>query len=221
MRIEPNLFTALTEPRLNDNNLVLWLTDNGKTNSLWRDYSGKNNHGTVFGAGTPPSATPGALGYLFDGVDDYVTISNFNYIGNTSISLSIWIKTSSNSETITRFGTGITSRYLYLYINSTGSIVSYLRNSVFSFQTPSINNNLFHHIVYVYNGTSETIYIDSIKYASNNEISLGSIADGYIGSTSAGEWFNGSMDEVKIWNRELSASEIARLFNSTRGKFGV
>jgi len=100
MRIEPQIDSGRREPRINDNNLLLWLNDNGKTASNWYDQSGKNNHGLVYGAGTPPPATPGALGYDFDGVDDYVNVGNnasLNF-GTGDFTISAWVQVSSIAE---------------------------------------------------------------------------------------------------------------------------
>jgi len=80
--------------------LVLWLTDSGKGASVWQDSSGAGNHGTVYGATTPPAATPGALGYTFDGVDDYIDISHDFTATVTGITLGAWVNAKATSNLI-------------------------------------------------------------------------------------------------------------------------
>lgn len=76
--------------------------------------------------------------------------------------------------------------------------------------------NQWTHVAYVYDGTAFTIYVDGVNdsisvvttpYYEKRNLYLGS---GY----NSGDYFNGSMDEVLIFNRALSETELSALFTS-------
>lgn len=232
MRIEPKLIDARTEPRLNDNNLVLWLNDNGKTNSMWRDYSGKNNHGTVYGAGTPPPATPGALGYTFDGLDDYIDVGNNASLNITNaITISAWIKGVVNSQfygIISKDKYTVPASRSYSFVISDTNKLRLFLGSDASSTINSINNvpnNAWTHVVGTFDGTTEKLYINGAfdNSISSIPITLSSVSViiGAINPATPAYFFNGSIDEVRIYNRALSQGEISNYFGKTRKFYGV
>lgn len=233
MRIEPKLIDARTEPRLNDNSLVLWLNNNGKTNSMWRDYSGKNNHGTVYGAATPPAATPGALGYTFDGVDDYVDVGNALSLNITqAITISAWIKSTSvtGNAVIVGKSTPTVAEPFYIYTLQRSGTSIKLVLSIGGVRIEKLEGvvsiGTWYYIVGVYNGSYMNIYINGVQngtaQAQTGSINTNSI-NVNIGRFLAdnSDYFSGSIGEVRIYNRALSQAEITSLFNLERGKYGV
>jgi VCBS repeat-containing protein len=92
----------------------------------------------------------------------------------------------------------------------------------------SVNDGIWHHVAVTYDGTNERFYLDGVlqgsrvvgqvAYAPNYKYSLG------VGRTTYwpddnGTWypFNGSLDEVRVWNRARSAAEIASSWNKSLG----
>jgi hypothetical protein len=78
----------------------------------------------------------------------------------------------------------------------------------------------------MYNGTANTLktYLDGVLVDSRTGITgdlIGNSNPMYIGATNnrAGNW-NGYMDVVQIWDRELSELEVFKLFEAYRGRFG-
>jgi len=241
MRIEPQIDSGRSEPRINDNNLVLWLNDNRKTASNWYDQSGKNNHGIVYGAGTPPPATPQTLGYLFDGVDDYVDAggnSFFTKITGEIITISLWGKSNDVTQTgktlITK-PTGATpgANYGIRLLSTTGNIGFYFTNNVTQYIIYSTGIKLSSSWTHIYasfkfgDPTSILVYINGVPISSSwigdaSTIPQSASTPLIIGAfSSIVDFFNGSIDEVRIYNRALSASEIKRLYERTRILFGV
>ncbi len=83
----------------------------------------------------------------------------------------------------------------------------------------SFTPNQWHHIVFTYNGTILTPYIDGIAgpSASSDLIPGSSTRNLELGRMSnVGSFWNGSLDEVRIYNRVLSASEVRASFNAGR-----
>ena len=86
-----------------------------------------------------------------------------------------------------------------------------------------INDTSWHHVAVTYDGTNITLYLDGVNISSKGAPAslLASSADLIIGAaTSSGtnnttsSWFNGTIDEVAVWNRSLTANEIANHYNT-------
>ena len=71
----------------------------------------------------------------------------------------------------------------------------------------------WHHIAYTYDGTNNTIYIDGVnKGTSTTAHQTGSIGKVYLGTwTPNYDILNGSLDDVRVYNRALSSTEITTL----------
>ena len=92
-----------------------------------------------------------------------------------------------------------------------------------------VTNNVFHHIVVTFSTTNGVrIYVDNSQDGTSNNTtanhssssglqpSIG--ADNTAGSVSTWiNWFLGAIDELALWNRELSSSEVSQLYNSGLG----
>jgi hypothetical protein len=225
------------------NGLVGWWPFNGNAN----DESGNGNHGTVNGATLTADRFGNAnMAYGFDGVDDWITISNLvtsNISG--SYSVSIWLNSINNSlvfdghEVISdrdansfdfkfRIIFGISQMpYLsdtYLQTCSNGNTIC---SEVIS-TLPIINN--WHNYVITYNhisnefsGYKSGILIQtnsSVGFCSGNrQINLGrSISPSYPNGCS---YFEGKIDDIGIWNRALTACEIQDLYHAQLGSQAI
>ena len=86
--------------------------------------------------------------------------------------------------------------------------------------TTSINDGIWHHVVGVREGTSFEIYLDGVLEASSTisaSIDFGNDGNLYFGkyTETAGGYFNGTIDEARIYDRALSYGEIAWLAGRT------
>lgn len=87
----------------------------------------------------------------------------------------------------------------------------------------SINNNIWHHLVGTYDGSTVKLYIDGTSAGSTAEAGTGviyyqpgGIAIGRDGDN-PGKYFSGLIQDVRIYNRALSDSEINTLYKLTGG----
>jgi hypothetical protein len=115
-----------------------------------------------------------------------------------------------------------------IWMTSSGQIQAGFESSSGSnkFVTSSLkyNDGLWHYAVVTYSGTSLTLYLDGVKISN---LSTSSTPDKTgtqplrIGanSLSLNDFFVGEVDEVRVWNRALSASEVVGQYNS--GTFSV
>jgi Concanavalin A-like lectin/glucanases superfamily/Purple acid Phosphatase, N-terminal domain/Dockerin type I domain/Glycosyl hydrolase family 26 len=119
-----------------------------------------------------------------------------------------------------------TIRKLFEIFFSSGAIQIVLQNSTTNVGNntavfiKNLNNSQWHHAVWVSNSSGQFIFVDGILYINDPRTTPTSItlntANIGVMETSAGyqRYFNGTIDELMIWNRSLSAAEVAKLYNS-------
>ncbi len=172
------------------------------------DETGVNN-GTLLGGVDCTVAGIDGMGCGFDGVDEYVGVLKApdTY---TSYSVSVWFKTNVIDNTYRELIGAGSAHYLELY---NGGIMSYTSGTA----TPSlwcynkVNVSTWHHVVLTFNGTHKVIYLDGSdcsSVATNGSIILGNFAIGRQSYGTNGRYFNGTIDEVKFFDRALSIEEV-------------
>lgn len=170
---------------------------------------------------------PGIIntGYNFIGnssinIGNDISLSNLGYGGN-NFTFSVWFKTlidNTDGAFIARDGGGANQNQYHFSLTTGGSIrfavgTTSSLNSIGS----GYNDGNWHNAVGVYNGTSY-VYIDGAPlgigtngtYTYNTDTKIGSR---FVTSTD----FNGTLDEIGIWNRTLSLDEIVELYNNGTG----
>jgi len=109
-------------------------------------------------------------------------------------------------------------------MESDGSLNFKIRNTSLNTQTVSAGGlselNTWIHVVGVYNSTDIILYINGIQNNTNTQ--TGNVTNGtalplLANSGDSGDKFlEGSLDEIRIYNRSLSSAEITEIFNSGR-----
>ncbi len=184
------------------------------------DSSGNSNNGRAyFGANTVAGGRFGRAG-SFDGTS-YIYVPHNSSINPTnSITVAAWAR--SNTSTWNNYTMFVSKRnafvlgpqsgtklmYFYVYVNNGWRIASF---------TPTFDITLWHHYAGTYDGTNVKLYIDgapvaSTTYAGNINTDTGPL---YIGKDDGySRQFNGLLDEVAIFNRALSDTEVLALSSS-------
>jgi len=162
----------------------------------------------------------------FDGADDYINITQSQSLvpGNT-LAVEAWIKPNTVApaeQTILRKG----SSYLLRLKGSNLSALAYTSGSWRPYKdVPNIiSAGEWTHVAFTYNGTNFKYYKNGIDVTPEIIVMSGAINDTSAGSfviSQNGLVFNGSMDEVRIWNRSLSQAEIQQHYYSNVAKYGV
>ncbi|MCX6792865.1 MAG: prepilin-type N-terminal cleavage/methylation domain-containing protein [Candidatus Falkowbacteria bacterium] len=199
-----------------------WKFDEGSGTTAI-DSSGNSNTGTWSGAGIHySSGKTGIYAGQFNGINN-INISNSSNLNNRSITVMGWIKitNTSNWMLILKNDYPNTGTY-YIYSDGPGNGVrwtifdSVRYDAVYS-SDPVINT--WNHYAGVANASlnSMTLYVNGVPRASTSNASVGiSSANIVIGSFAGSYFTNGSIDDVRIYNRALSAAEILALYNSTK-----
>lgn len=78
--------------------------------------------------------------------------------------------------------------------------------------TTNLLNGSWHHVATTFDGTTRRIYLNGVQVAQDAPGANGATAANFrIGSTNNGEFFNGALDDVAIYNNALSATEVQSL----------
>jgi hypothetical protein len=212
------------------NGLVAWYPFTGNAN----DESGNGNNGTINGA----TLTEDRLGntnkaYSFDGVNDQMEILNQN--NSTNLTISIWLSINSYGSAIQSldFSTiimksnhwasvngysmllnrdinNVNSRGIYLYIAGSAPYIF-----PFNWQI----NQWYHLVLTINNGNAE-LYINNNLINSYSNVAAIPQNNGNLvlanGNTQvpASYLFPGKLDDIGIWNRALTETEITKLYKS-------
>jgi len=225
----PHLYSAGNNKRLLDQaqGLVLYLPFDEGTGTIAYDYSGNNNYGTLYNG---PQWVDGKVGKAlsFDGVDDYVNISNSNnpdsslrYILRgadlaSPFTIILWKNSQApitNNYWIGRVGwtngIDLDCRFLLFDTNNNGYSINFTcTHNRWEFIASSWDKNLMK------------------AYLNGNQIGtrsfMGPLRDNsypiQIGGQTGVTWYfaNGTIDEVRIYNRALSDEEIKALYEATK-----
>jgi hypothetical protein len=206
------------------NGLVGWWPFNGNAN----DESGNGNNGTVNGAAlTLDRFNNTNSAFNFDGLDDYIQglnpLSNLtsNYSISCYVNISSWqgglfIHVGIDQNAFTRNGFGFGYGNTQAVFN--GQNLLGLLSNVAWYQSGYQFSNLstWYHIVIVRNLNTLSYYVNGILVGSNLITTIVPPSNSlFFGSGSAlYANFNGKLDDIGIWNRALTQTEITALYTS-------
>jgi hypothetical protein len=191
--------------------------------TTWFDLSGSGNNGTLVNGVGYSSDNLGSL--VFDGVDDFINL-NFPFTQSSSansytIVMGAKLSTTSGSRRQLwssdnggfdwSFGAGDGTRFIIF--SGENSYTGRLQDTNWHIFTAQWSSSF---------GTR--LYIDNVLDISTANISY----DSSISSTTSigrnpgfGEYWNGNVSFVQLYNRALTASEIAQNFNALRSRYGI
>jgi hypothetical protein len=190
------------------------------------DSSGNANHGTIDGAAHVAGRFGKAL--RFDGVDDRVLIARSSTLEPAAVTVEGWVR-SATSPGVARYivaqGARTCEAASYgLYTGIGGGLAFYVSTnnatlfSVSPAAPATIWDGAWHHVAGTYDGAAVRLYVDGVQVGGGTPttIPIGyglPSPDGLLGSFGGTcdpqLAYGGDLDEPRIWQRALSAQEIA------------
>ena len=199
-----------------DANLQARYTFEGNANDV---ASGTAQNGTLVNGAT--YVTDGTRGQVLslDGVNDYVQISG-TFSNPSEVTIGGWVNLAS--------GTGrkefiSLSDRVHIALDDTGGVKGSIQVGASSWI--DLNSNQFiagtgwHHVMYSYSDSTNThsLYIDGVQVATAtvaSSVYWTGATDTYIGRHPSNGWYpNAMIDDVRIYNRVLTATEVSTLAN--------
>ncbi|MBU1667901.1 LamG domain-containing protein [bacterium] len=207
----PTPITPIAEYRFDE---CFWNGTTGEVN----DSSGNDLHGTAKnGLNTTPDGKIERSG-LFDGTDDYIDLgNNFNPENSDTWSVSVWFKSKTTNGT-------------QIIYNKENLYEAAVMNGYFMYafkpywawgNSFPVVPDTWYHAVITYDGVQQKVYKDGVEVYSRNQTgNIGSNTNklliGARGSNTPHSFFNGNIDEFKIYNNTLSASQIKKMYDNEK-----
>lgn len=212
---------------LNNNLLAYYNFNDISGNAL--DSLGISN-GTVYGA---TQGVTGKIGtaYRFDGTNDEVIVNSsyMQVVNETNVSISMWVWSNKTSTTVYAISKSSDSagrqNYAIRQENewwNARTTQSNLGGIVANDSTTQVNTGAFQHVVYRRNDTYLSIWVNGVvagifAYDGTHYGQATNWTIGNRGDPSSAQFFNGTIDEIGIWNRSLTDAEITQLYNGGTG----
>lgn len=213
----------------------LWSFDGADLTDKIYDRSSTANHGYLYNAATTSSKVSGAIGQgiTLDGVDDFVGIpssSNYNF-GSSDFAVSWWeyrTNNASSTAAIVRdntnlpsfaFGLSNAGSTLGVYITSNGTAWDIANNKSLG----SVTQNTWNHFLVTRSGSTFTTYKNGAQtdtWTSSGTIKTSSsqlLFGQYVSNSTT--YFAGRLDDVRVYNKAVTASELKNLYNMGRADF--
>lgn len=220
--VQVNLSHALKNGRINAlydipsaGLIAAWHFNENTGTSALDSIAGHN--GVISGASWVAGIRGSAL--QFDGVDNHVLVSKagFNPVGG-SISFSFWFRLNAVGDN----GTFIYQNVKYIVsIDAQGrpgfALYTPVWKSLNSGYTNRVLDTDWHHVAMTYDGSMMKLYLDGLlrTYTTNTGNLQASAGDVYIGKQSSINPFKGTIDEMLVYDRALTDSEVLQIFGST------
>ncbi|GAB3902391.1 hypothetical protein GCM10028803_28990 [Larkinella knui] len=204
------------------------------------DVSGNNNHVILVDNPTFVTDRKGKANSAIqlDGQNDYFFMAENSTLRPASLSISIWIKPITVDRWMqiynkSRFSDGANEMYSSLIRPNVGAAGIVINTDIkqnsncqgglgwqtFTF-TSGLQLNTWHHVVMTYSGRSARMYFDNVLLYTTENLPKNTIDECIGGDLKFGaqalnipNYFYGSMDDIRIYKRALTPSEVQTLYN--------
>ena len=191
------------------------------------DRGSAGSNATLSGTKT----TPGIIGQAmnFDGVNDYGSFTAIDDPNGTSLSIEAWVRPTAIGGVYVITGADEGNPILMCRINAAGTAFMWARGSngldAQAAGTTAMTANNWYHIACTWNtsGKVATVYLNGVNEGSSTNSSIVNVPSGltHMGVASRSgspfeSYFKGDIDELRIYNRVLTATEVAEHYKAGR-----
>ena len=205
------------------NGLVAWWKLNGDANNAIGSPNGVITNATP----TTNSAGQSNMAYAFNGSNASINSASAYGMSSTNASISLWVynPTAANSGAFIKvgnasngYGIGIGTTY-FDNASGAGTKLILLYENVRWITTSTNIGTGWHHIVMVIDGSGvPTAYLDGVSagtYAGTAALTpTTSVAIGSSLPIATNRYFNGAIDDVRLYNRALPLADILTLYSA-------
>ena len=202
--------------------------------SSWLDLSGNGNHAPLSNGPTFSSDNAGSI--VFDGVDDYIEINDF-LPNNNDFTVTFWLNYSSNNASYPYKGIVFTYDTSWngwgIGTGSGGYVRSWVNDGAGGGKNWILLSAIYDAwhlftLTYTYSTGTQRFYLDTTYYGQDSFLDTVSPSHlqiargGQTSSTQLNSYRNlqCKISHFSIYNKALSADEVRRNYNATRGRYG-
>lgn len=197
---------------------------------LQADYGWTITDGGLQSPDCAPERPVGNRGIYFDGVNDFVEIPNdpnLAFNDNDAFTVSAWVKAQQQDYQIvmTQTAGGPGPQFVWYLVITANNAVQFGTNNTavgpwHNLNTTNgiINQNEWNHITLVYDNNQKWIYLNGTEVANGSDAHSGTgdaASRIYIARGSLGNYFNGQVDEIKIFNTALTPTQVQANLTAT------
>lgn len=194
-----------------------WKLDEASGNAI--DSSGQGKTGTPTGTTTVSNCKRSGC-RSFNGTSDRITSSSFTGLGSSNRSVSVWFNVTGGSGsrrviTLPADATATDAAAMIISVNLTTVGVGFGGSPWDCYVGTTSIPNTWTHVVGTISGNQLIMYINGVSVDScTNSGAVGANPIGEIGryNASYGQYFQGQIDDVRIYNRALTAQEVRELY---------
>jgi hypothetical protein len=167
-----------------------------------------NNHGTIHGATWVVKRAP--KGLAFDGVDDYVSFGDLGIVANGEAT----IEGRYYFDTFAKARGSTVKLNSLLYQHSANDYIYFTSGANYFNPLSVLKVNQWNHIALTYNGdqTTSKLYVNgtlfNISIQTPSTVGIGALSDFMIAGTPS--YFDGLIDDIRVWNVARTQEEIQR-----------
>jgi hypothetical protein len=199
-----------------------------------RDLSVNNFNGEIVNSPPYTSSTNNKF-FSFNGLTNsrLIRIPNSTLLDTQTPSVEVWIKTNATNQNGFWFEKGTVNTQYSLFQEGTTilwrhNFGTYNQLTTTTSAGAGINTSSWFQVVGTFISGSRKLYVNGIL--KNSDSATGTIATnaggmsiGVYGGYSGGRdyYYNGDIAIVRVYNKELSASEVLTNYNSLKGRFGL
>lgn len=214
-----NYYMFISDSGIFDSTSNFKLMSKDEDGFLETDYT--FNDTTYITFGFSPQVTAERSIY-FNGSTDYIDMENKLDLNPTGFTISAWVKRDATDtgdvSILSKRNVSFTEGYDLTLTNTNKVNIKWKNGAVQSLTSyTSIPNNQWHHIAITYNESRVSIYIDGVL--DNSAIKAAPVASNTsfhiaaAGKRTPIQHFKGHIDEVRIWNRALTESQLRFIMN--------
>jgi type IV pilus assembly protein PilA len=202
------------------NGLILRLDGyDAPVSNMWKDKSGTNSDAVGDFSGTTSGYYDAVnKAYVFDGIDDTLTISN--NIAFTNMTMELTYSVISANQSLDKYLGNVTSYFTGFHSVGSGIYTSVdVANIHYSAIPEQLNVKKL--LSTTFDGSKTIFYVDSIKNGERaNNVTVKNLNGLKIGSSN-NQYSNINVYSVRIYNRSLSLEEIQYNYNIDKKRFGL